>query len=132
MAAGAGPAGAAPGPAWPALASVQGAPHLFTTTRAMMGHGRGGIGGIGLAQHGRAGREKYAQLIDREVPTDAGALNADMVAMYMVSAHMGLIKWWLDGGMVYTPSAMARAVDRLSVRGVLASIGLAGQGWIPK
>ena len=77
------------------------------------------------------GRITYERLIGPGGLKGMGAITADSLAMYIVTAHMGIIMWWLDDGLVYTADSLARLLDRLTVKGVLASVGMAEEEWIP-
>jgi AcrR family transcriptional regulator len=55
----------------------------------------------------------------REIPVPPKVL-----ANYMVGALLGLLGWWLENDMPHTPEEMARMYQDVSVKGMIAAMGV--------
>lgn len=58
------------------------------------------------------------------VPADDPALSREVAVEFMISALLGLLAWWLDHDMPYTPEEMAAMYMRLVLQGVPATHGI--------
>lgn len=47
----------------------------------------------------------------------------EVMVQYLVSALLGLLTWWLDGEMPYTPEEMSRSFGQLTHTGVGSALG---------
>jgi AcrR family transcriptional regulator len=93
------------------------------------------LGPHGYAEFQRYFAEQGAVAYQRHLQESGmpatGALCSPMVANYIASAHQGALRWWLLEGRQYTPLAMSKALSRLTVDGILASLELDTENWIP-
>ncbi len=53
----------------------------------------------------------------------ASAAPVAAIAAWLSSALLGLLKWWLDNKMIYTPEQMDEMFRRLVLPGVMAALG---------
>ncbi|WP_046213746.1 TetR/AcrR family transcriptional regulator [Paenibacillus wulumuqiensis] len=56
--------------------------------------------------------EKFAELDDDKLP-----VHKDVIASYISSAYVGIIHWWLENGMPYTPEEMTEQMILLNSHG---------------
>src|SRR5262249_9171543 len=71
-----------------------------------------------LAQHGRQ-------------PTTSRASDVELVVAAVVSAVLGVLVWWLEADLPYTPAEMDRTVERLMSLGLGKTLGLDADGAAP-
>jgi AcrR family transcriptional regulator len=61
----------------------------------------------------------------RYMPEDATpAMPLDMLAAMLAGSEIGVMMWWVQNDMPYTPEAMSRLCDRFSGPGILAVLGV--------
>lgn len=52
------------------------------------------------------------------------AMPLDMLAAMLAGSEIGVMMWWIQNDMPYTPDAMSRLCDRFSGPGILAVLGI--------
>lgn len=57
-------------------------------------------------------------------PGQEPSVPLDMLAAMLAGVEIGVMMWWIQSDMPYTPEAMSRLCDRFSRPGVLAVLGL--------
>ena len=68
----------------------------------------------------------YRKLVRMNAQTDRSPLDAPIEALssYVASAHLGLIEWWLDNDLVFSPSHMAKLLGNLVELGPFQTAGM--------
>src|SRR5690606_31773639 len=57
-------------------------------------------------------------------PGKEPAMPLSMLAAMLAGTEIGVMMWWIQNDMPYTPEAMARLCDRFSGPGIMAALGL--------
>lgn len=77
-------------------------------------------------------QEKIRQLLIRnmheriltQVPLEQLNIPLDILIMYVSSAHIGLIRYWLENNIQHTPTEMATILSQIMIQGPIKASGL--------
>ncbi|PYI56126.1 TetR/AcrR family transcriptional regulator [Paenibacillus flagellatus] len=88
--------------------------------------GRQGVPCFAKQMRGAIREAFYGRLGSFRPDEDERSLNvpADLLCGYVASAHFGMIEWWLENGMTYSPAYMATMLDQLVKHGPLNAAGI--------
>jgi AcrR family transcriptional regulator len=68
--------------------------------------------------------EAMSRHLGAVIPADDAALPLEVTVEFTISALLGLLTWWLDNDMPYTPEQMADMYMTLVLRGVPSAYGI--------
>jgi AcrR family transcriptional regulator len=89
--------------------------------RAMAGKRGADVLHEGLRRHIA---EAMGRHLGGAIPADDSTLPSEVTVEFVVSALLGLLTWWLDNGMPYSPEKMADMYMTLAMRGIPAAYGI--------
>ena len=86
------------------------------------------VGGRGLELLSRQGQSYFSRSIAQQLKTVAAdshtsIVPAAIIADYVASSFLTLLKWWLDNNLPYSPERMAEMFQQLVMPGVQAILG---------
>lgn len=70
------------------------------------------------------GLDWYTELLKPVIPRFEDRVTLEILVRYIISAHMGLLEYYVDSGMKYSPEYMAEQMVNITMAGPYSVLGL--------